>query len=242
MLPQAAQTTERILPDPKRADVQACVFDAYGTLFDVFSVADGVRQAVGDKADTVTAMWRQKQLEYTWLRSLMGAHVDFWQVTRDGLDFALDAAGHNDPSTADALMPLYLSLATYPEVVPLLTTLKKSGMARAILSNGAPEMLNAAVGSAGLDGLLDAVLSIEDAGIYKPAPVVYQLAVDRLKVPAENICFMSSNAWDVAGAAHFGFNVIWVNRFGQVRERLPGAPLAELSSLEPLPALLGITA
>jgi 2-haloacid dehalogenase len=239
---------ERTLPDPDGPaleNIEACVFDAYGTLFDVFSVADGVRQVVGDKADTVTALWRQKQLEYTWLRSLMKAHVDFWQVTRDALEFALDSAGHADSAdtadtaATDRLMELYLGLATYPEVPGVLTTLRRNGALCAVLSNGAPNMLDAAVRSAGIGDLLSAVLSVEDAGVFKPSAAVYRLAVDGLKVKPENICFMSSNAWDIAGAAHFGFRAVWVNRFGQARERLPGAPVKELKSLEPLPGLLG---
>ena len=229
---------ERTLPAPDLRGVKACVFDAYGTLFDVFSVADGVRTAVGDKADAVTAMWRQKQLEYTWLRSLMGAHVDFWQVTRDALDFSLDAAGHSDAATSKRLMQLYLSLAAYPEVPGMLARLNDDGVTCAILSNGAPEMLHAAVQSANIGGSLAAVISVEDAGIFKPAPVVYRLAVDRLAVAADEICFMSSNAWDVAGAANFGFRVVWINRFGQVRERLPGKPVRELKTLERLPDLI----
>lgn len=230
------------LPDPNLQGVKVCVFDAYGTLFDVFSVADGVRKAVGDKADAVTAAWRQKQLEYSWLRSLMGAHADFWQVTRDALDFALSAVGNDEAALRDDLLQLYLSLTPYPEVRSVLAALKETGMQRAILSNGAPAMLDAAVRSAGLGDLLDNVLSIEAAGIFKPAPVVYQLAVDRFGCAPADICFMSSNAWDAAGAAHFGFRVVWVNRFGQVRERLPGRALRELSTLEPLPALLAASA
>ena len=230
---------ETILPDPKLSDIRACVFDAYGTLFDVFSVADGVRKAIGDKADQVTAMWRQKQLEYTWLRSLMQQHVDFWDVTRDGLDYALDAAGHGDPALRDELLQLYLSLKTYPEVRSVLSTLRDNGVPRAILSNGAPKMLDAAAQSADIAALLDAIYSVEDVGVYKPAAQVYQLAVDGMGCRADQICFMSSNAWDVAGAAHFGFRVVWVNRFGQVPERLPGEPVTMVDSLEKLPELLG---
>jgi len=231
---------ETTLPDHELKGVKACVFDAYGTLFDVFSVADGIRAEIGDKANAVTAMWRQKQLEYTWLRSLMGAHADFWQVTRDALDFSLDAAGHPDPAAAERLMQLYLSLSPYPEVKGMLARLGRGGVACAILSNGAPEMLAAAVQSAGIGQHMDAVISVEDAGIFKPAPSVYQLAVDRLGVVADEICFMSSNAWDAAGAAHFGFRVVWINRFSQARERLPGTPVRELKSLETLPDLLGV--
>jgi 2-haloacid dehalogenase len=231
---------EKTLPDPDLKTVKACVFDAYGTLFDVFSVAAGVRQAIGDKADTVTAMWRQKQLEYSWLRSLMNAHADFWQVTRDALDFALSAAGNDDPALRDTLLDLYLSLAPYPEVKSVLSALKSAGYRRAVLSNGAPAMLDAAVRSAGLDDLLDDVLSVEEVGVFKPAPAVYGIAVDRLGLAPQEICFLSSNAWDAAGAAYFGFRVVWVNRFGQVRERLPGKPLHELKTLDALPGLLGV--
>ncbi len=229
-----------ILPDPRLSDIKACVFDAYGTLFDVFSVADGVRAAVGDDADRVTALWRQKQLEYTWLRSLMKAHVDFWQVTREALDFSLSTVGNDDPALRDSLLDLYLTLDTYPEVKGLLTTLRDNGVRRAILSNGAPPMLNAAVKSAGIADLLDEVFSVEDVGIFKPDSSVYQIAVDSLQCAPAQICFMSSNAWDVAGAANFGFTVVWINRFGQVPERLPGKPVEELKSLEALPSLLGL--
>ncbi len=233
---------ETTLPDPDLKAIKACVFDAYGTLLDVFSVASGVRKAIGDKADMVTTTWRQKQLEYSWLRSLMNAHADFWQVTREALDFALSAAGNDDPALRDDLLPLYLSLTPYPEVKTVLSTLKQAGLQRAILSNGTPGMLDAAAKSAGLTELLDDVLSVEEVGVYKPAPAVYQIVVDRLGHAPNEMCFMSSNAWDAAGAAYFGFHVIWVNRFGQVRERLPGSPAHEVTSLEALPALLGLSA
>jgi len=231
---------EKILPDHDLEGIKACVFDAYGTLFDVFSVADGVRKAIGDKADTVTATWRQKQLEYSWLRSLMGAHADFWQLTRDALDFALSAAGNDDAALRDELLQLYLTLTPYPEVPAMLSTLKNAGVQRAVLSNGAPAMLDAVVKAGGLSDLLDDVLSIETVGIFKPAPAVYQLACDRFGCAPRDICFLSSNAWDAAGAAYFGFRVVWCNRFRQVRERLPGKPLREIHSLEPLPGLLGV--
>lgn len=229
------------MPDPKLRDIKACVFDAYGTLFDVFSVADGVRAAIGDDADRVTALWRQKQLEYTWLRSLMKAHADFWQVTREALDFSLSTVGNDDPALRDDLLDLYLSLDTYPEVTDVLAALRDNGIPRAILSNGAPPMLDAAVRSAGIADLLDEIFSVEDVGIYKPNDSVYQIAVDSLRCEPAQICFMSSNAWDVAGAANFGFTVVWINRFGQVPERLPGKPVEELNSLETLPSILGLT-
>ncbi|MFQ5773324.1 MAG: haloacid dehalogenase type II [Kiloniellaceae bacterium] len=225
---------------PAFADIGACVFDAYGTLFDVHSAVRRGGSALGEKAAAVSALWRQKQLEYTWLRSLMGEHVDFWQVTGDGLDFALAANGVEDPALHGHLMNLYLSLEAYPDVGDALGRLREGGRKTAILSNGAPKMLNAAIDSAGLETLLDFTLSVEDVGVYKPDRRVYRLAVDRLGIEARRICFVSTNAWDAAGAAHFGFNVAWMNRFGQQPERLPGEPAAVITTLAELPGLLGL--
>ena len=225
---------------PAFADIGACVFDAYGTLFDVHSAVRRGGAALGDKADKVSALWRQKQLEYTWLRSLMGAHADFWQVTAEGLDYALAAHGVEDSSLHARLMDLYLSLDAYPDVAEALTRLRAGGKKTAILSNGAPKMLTAAVTSAGLSDLLDAALSIEDVGIYKPDRRVYQLAADRMQVSPARICFVSTNAWDACGAAYFGFRVAWLNRFKQSPERLPGAPATTIESLRQLPALVGL--
>lgn len=225
---------------PAFQDIGACVFDAYGTLFDVHSAARRASDALGDKAAGVSAVWRDKQLQYTWLRSLMGSHADFWQVTGEALDFALAAHGIEDQALRGRLMELYLSLEAYPDVVPALSRLRAGGRQTAILSNGSPAMLNAAVESAGLNAILDASLSIEEVGIYKPDSRVYQLAVDRLGVEAERICFVSTNCWDAHGAAHFGFRVAWMNRFGQQDERLPGAPAAIMQGLDALPGLLGI--
>ena len=221
-------------------DVGACVFDAYGTMFNVHAaIADG-GQVLGDKADAVSALWRQKQLEYTWLRSLMHAHVDFWQITGDALDYALESHDAADPALHEKLMALYRELAAYDDVKPCLSALKDAGLTTAILSNGAPEMLAAAVESAGIGTLLDAVLSVEEIGIYKPDPGVYQLAVDRLGVVAGRICFVSNNAWDSHAAAHFGFKVARLNRSGVPAEKLPGRPVAEMSGLAELPGLLGL--
>ncbi len=225
---------------PKFADVGAWVFDAYGTLFDVHSAVGRGGGALGDKAQPVSALWRQKQLEYTWLRSLMKAHVDFWRVTGDGLDYALAANGVDDPALRDRLMDLYLSLDTYPDVKPALEQARAGGKKTAILSNGSPKMLQAAVDSAGLGDLLDEALSIEDVGIYKPDSRVYQLAVDRLGVEGGRICFVSTNGWDAHGAANFGFKVAWLNRFGQQPEKLPGEPSAVITTLAELPGLLGL--
>lgn len=228
------------MANPQFADIGACVFDAYGTLFDFNSAAARCRDQLGDKADRLSEVWRLKQLQYTWLRSLMGRHEDFWTVTGDALDYAMQAVGIDDAPLRAQLMELYLSLDAYPEVKETLETLKAGKIRTAILSNGSPSMLIAAVKSAGLYELIDAVLSIESVGIYKPHPSVYQLAVDELKVPADRISFQSSNAWDANGAAAYGFKVAWVNRFGQPPEALPGEPQAELSSLAELPALLGL--
>ena len=225
---------------PAFSDIGACVFDAYGTLFDVHSAVARGGAALGDKAQAVSDVWRQKQLEYTWLRSLMDAHADFLQVTSDGLDYALAAHGVDDPALKQQLMDLYQTLDAYPDVAACLGALRKGGKATAILSNGAPPMLDAAVGSAGLAELLDQVLSVETVGIYKPDRRVYQLAVDSLGMNAERICFVSTNAWDAAGAAHFGFKVAWMNRFDKQPDRLPGEIRAEITSLSELPGLLGL--
>lgn len=228
------------MSEPAIPGVRACIFDAYGTLFDVHSAAARCRDDLGDKADRMSEIWRQKQLQYTWLRSLMRAHADFWQVTGDALDYAMAAVGLDDPGMRQRLMDLYLELDAYPEVPAMLSALKAAGLRTGVLSNGAPKMLDAAIGSAGLSDLLDYSLSIEDVGIYKPDPRVYQLAVDRVGVEADQICFMSSNAWDAYGASHFGFRVVWVNRFAQPPEQIPGKPDSEIEDLSALPALLGV--
>lgn len=225
---------------PAFADIDACVFDAYGTLFDVHSAVGRSGKALGDKAESVSALWRQKQLEYTWLRSLMGEHADFWQVTGDGLAYALAAHGVEDSALHTKLMNQYLSLDAYPDVADCLSRLRSGGKKTAILSNGTPKMLHAAIESAGLDEQLDLALSIEDVGIYKPDRRVYQLAVDRLATEGKRICFVSTNAWDANGAANFGFRVAWMNRFGKEPERLPGELSAVMTSLEELPGLLGL--
>ena len=218
--------------------IKACVFDAYGTLFDVHSAVGKHRERLGDKADAVSVIWRTKQLEYTWMRSLMNRYVDFWRVTGEGLDFALDANGVNDASLRDDLLNAYLRLDCYPEVPEVLKTLKDAGMRTAILSNGSPRMLEAAVESSRIGDLLDAILSVDELGIYKPAPEVYQLVLDHLDVGRGQVSFQSSNAWDAAAAATFGFRVAWCNRFGQAKERLPDAPDAEIKTLSELPAIV----
>lgn len=218
--------------------VKAFAFDAYGTLFDVHSAVARHRERMGGNADRISGLWRQKQLEYTWLRSLMGRHVDFWQVTGDALDYAFASVSMDDDSLKNDLMQAYLALDAYPEVPATLEALSSRGHKLAILSNGSPAMLSSAVGHAGLDGLFDHVLSVEACGIYKPDNAVYRLANEAFDLASEDICFMSSNAWDAAGAADFGFRVVWINRFSQPRERLPGDPVAEITTLDQLISLL----
>jgi 2-haloacid dehalogenase len=224
---------------PRMAGIRACVFDAYGTLFDVHSAVGGLRAKLGDRADALSQLWRAKQLEYTWLRALMGRHADFGQVTGDALDYALARTGI-EPGLRAALLQSYLTLDAYPEVPDVLRRLRAGGLTTAILSNGEPKMLKAAARSAGIDGLLDAMLSVEAVGVFKPEPRVYQLAVDRLGMPADAIAFQSSNAWDVHGAACFGLRPVWINRQDAPPERLPGAPEHTLQDLTGLPALLGL--
>ncbi len=219
--------------------VRACVFDAYGTLFDFASAAAACEDALGEKVKPLTALWRDKQLQYTWLRALQQRHADFWQVTGDALDYALDTLGLAAPGLRERLMNLYLRLDAFPEVPAVLQQLKARGFVTAILSNGTPTMLAEAVRSSGLEHLLDAVLSVEDVGVYKPHPSVYGLTVDRLGVPASAIAYQSSNAWDAYAASAFGMRVVWCNRYGQRAERLPGNPDAVVRSLAELPALLG---
>ncbi len=212
--------------------VQHAVFDAYGTLFDVHSAASRHQARLGEKAQAVSALWRTKQLEYTWLRSLMQRYVDFWQVTQDSLDYALDSHGIDDIILRQDLLNAYLELACYQEVTETLLNLKELGLGTAILSNGAPKMLEAGVRNCNLEEILDSVFSVDSIGIFKPAPQVYQLATDQLGCSPEEILFFSSNAWDVSGATTFGFQAVWVNRFGQAPERLPGTPVLEIKTLD----------
>ena len=220
--------------------IRGCVFDAYGTLFDVHSAVNSCASKVGPSHADLSALWRKKQLEYTWLRSLMNHYVDFWQVTGDALDYAMDAHQISDIALHGELMQAYLTLKPFPEVKEILTLLKRSNIPTAILTNGSQTMVDAAVKSAGLDTLIDHSLSVDDLGIYKPDPKVYQLAVDALGVPAENIAFQSSNAWDASGAAAFGMQVAWINRYQQPAERLPGKPVAVFNDLTGLPGLVGV--
>ncbi|KIZ36535.1 MULTISPECIES: haloacid dehalogenase type II [Rhodopseudomonas] len=220
--------------------VKACVFDAYGTLFDVGSAANRCGDVLGSDVDRLAALWRDKQLQYTWLRAAQKRHADFWQVTADALDFALASLRIERPGLRDRLLSLYITLDAYPEVPDVLQRIKEAGLRTAILSNGSPDMLAAAVASAKVAELIDLVLSVEQVGVFKPDPKVYQLALDQLELPASAICFQSSNGWDAYAASAFGMQVVWCNRMGQVAERLPGRPDREIRSLAELPGILGL--
>lgn len=218
------------------------VFDAYGTLFDVNSAARkaSLEPAHADLAaawPSVSANWRRKQLEYTWLRATANRHCDFWQVTEDGLDWALEAAGITSDATRARLLALYRELDAYPEVIPMLQTLKARGARTASLSNGSPDMLDAAVGSAGLAPYLDAVLSVEDVGVFKPHDRVYDLVGAYFDCTKSDVLFVSSNGWDAAGAAGYGFQTAWVNRAGDPVDRLYATPHHILKDLTTIPDL-----
>ncbi|GBE11298.1 (S)-2-haloacid dehalogenase 4A [bacterium BMS3Bbin12] len=218
--------------------IRACVFDAYGTLFDVDSVVRAHRARLGADAEALSALWRRKQLEYTWLRSLMGRYVDFRTVTAEALGYAMAAHGIGDTGLHADLMAAYDMPRIYSDVAPALARLRGRGLTLAILSNGAPAMLEAAISGAGLSGAFDAVLSVDPLGVYKPDPRVYRLAVEHLATAPSAILFHSSNGWDVAGAACFGFRTAWINRGGRTPERLPCGPDAVLDSLSGIEALL----
>jgi 2-haloacid dehalogenase len=225
--------------------ITACVFDAYGTLFDV---AGAARLAAAEPGQAALAKlwprlaedWRRKQLEYTWLRAITGDHTDFRQVTEDGLDWAMDAAGLSDPALRDRLMALYSELPAYDEVPDMLKDLKSQGYATAILSNGSPEMLDSAIASAGIGADLDAVLSVESVGIFKPSPRVYDLVGAHFGTKPADVLFVSSNGWDVCSAARFGFATAWVNRAGLPMDRLPAKPAHVLQDLSAIPQIAGL--
>jgi 2-haloacid dehalogenase len=216
----------------KLEGIRACVFDAYGTLFDVGSPVAKLAGELGDKAAGLTQLWRQKQLEYTWLRSLMGVHADFWHVTGDALDYALEALQIDEAGLRDELMALYLKLDAFPEVLEALAALKVRSKRLAILSNGSPSMLDSAVRAAGLEKFFDMVLSVEDVGIYKPSRRVYRHAMQKLQIQdAPSICFVSANSWDAQAAAQFGFQVVRLARSGGQDDRIPGKVSARVKTL-----------
>jgi 2-haloacid dehalogenase len=223
--------------------IKVAVFDAYGTLFDVSAAA---RQAAAEPGRTALAAvwaqvardWRLKQLQYSWLRAVTGAHADFWAVTQDGLDWALEAAElGGDPELRERLLALYWDLEAYPEVPAMLAALRAAGLGTAILSNGAPAMLDGAVESAGIGDLIDAILSVEAVGVFKPARAVYDLVGETFGVPPAQVLFVSSNGWDAAAGTGYGFDTVWVNRAGEPMDRLPWEPRRVLPDLTRIPEL-----
>ncbi len=223
----------------KLEGIRACVFDAYGTLFDVNSPVQKLATELGEKAAGLSLLWRQKQLEYTWLRSLMGVHADFWHVTGDALDYALETLHIEEAGLRDELMTLYLKLDAYPDARAALLAVKAKAKRTAILSNGSPSMLDSAVRAADLDKSIDMVLSVEDVGIYKPSRRVYRHAMQKLQIQdAPSICFVSANSWDAQAASQFGFQVVRLNRNGGQDDRIPGKPAATIQSLSELAGLI----
>ena len=225
-------------PDLKA--VRLCVFDAYGTLFDVHSAVGQHGHALGGQAQSISMLWRQKQLEYTWLRSLMVCYVDFQQVTAEALSFALKVHDVASVGLEQRLLESYNQLSSYPEVTATLKQLREAGIATAILSNGSPAMLKAAVDYAQIGSLIDQVISVDDLALYKPDPRVYQLALDKFSVTKEQVLFHSSNAWDVAGAVNFGLHVAWINRFSQPPEPLSQPPRLTFNNLQQVIPVLGL--
>ena len=212
---------------------KALVFDAYGTLFDVNSAAEKCKDKIGAKWETFANFWRTTQLEYTWLRSLMKRHKNFWDVTEDSLDKSMKVFNINK-NMKNELLNLYKILSPYPEVKGVLEDLKKKNFKLAILSNGTPDLLNELVESNKLNNLFDDLFSIEEVKIYKPDPRVYELPIKKYKIKSDEITFLSANTWDVSGGGNFGYNSIWVNRHNSVFDILDFQPKNEISNLTQL--------
>ena len=224
--------------------VTHCVFDAYGTLFDVAAAArltagQPGQEKLAEVWPKLAADWRAKQLQYTWLRAITGDYISFWEVTKDGLDWAMEASGLDDPVLRETLLALYWELPAYKEVPKMLATLKAKGFQTAILSNGSPDMLEGAVDYAGVGMWLDATLSVESVGVFKPAKAVYDMVGARFETDPSEVMFVSSNGWDAAGAAQYGFSTVWVNRAGEPMDRLPVEPSHVLTDLSTIPDLAG---
>ena len=214
-------------------NIKAIIFDAYGTLFDVNSAAEKCKDKIGDKWESFANFWRTTQLEYTWLRSLMGRHKDFWQITEDSLDKSIRAF-KIDSSMRDELLNLYKVLSPFREVQETLKTLKEKKFKLAILSNGTPSLLNELVKSNKLEKLFDDIFSIEEVGIYKPSSKVYDIPLNKFKVEKNEVAFLSANTWDVSGGGNYGFNSIWVNRNNNVFDNLDYVPKHEIKDLHKL--------
>lgn len=213
---------------------KAYAFDAYGTLFDVHAAVRKHADSLGPAGQKLSDLWRTKQLEYSWVRSLMGSYTDFWRLTEEALDFALAATADIDKAMRDPLLEAYWTLDCYPEVRDVLKRLRESGAATAILSNGSPDMLDAAVQNADMGGLLDAVISVDAVKTFKTSPQVYQMVTDTFDLQPGEISFQSSNRWDIAGAHKFGFHTVWINRSGQPNEYHNYGPAREIADLTAL--------
>ena len=214
-------------------DIKAIVFDAYGTLFDVNSAAEKCKGKIGDKWEGFANFWRTTQLEYTWLRSLMKRHKDFWQITEDSLDKSMKVF-KIDSSMKNELLNLYKVLSPYPEVKEVLKKLKKKECRLAILSNGTPTLLNKLVKSNNLENIFDDLFSIEEVGIYKPDSKVYDIPIKKYQIKADKVAFLSANTWDVSGGGSYGYNAIWVNRNNNIFDNLDFKPKSEINNLTQL--------
>ena len=214
-------------------NVKAIIFDAYGTLFDVNSAAEKCKDKIGDKWEPFANFWRTTQLEYTWLRSLMGRHKDFWQITEDSLEKSMKKFNINN-NMRNELLSLYKVLSTFSEVNETLQNLKRKNFKLAILSNGTPELLNHLVSTNNLENIFDDIFSIEEVKIYKPDSRVYDLPIKKFKFRKDEIVFLSANTWDVSGAGNYGFNSIWVNRSNNIFDSLDFKPKIEIKSLNEL--------
>jgi len=218
-------------------NIKAIIFDAYGTLFDVNSAAEKCKDKIGDKWEPFANFWRTTQLEYTWLRSLMGRHKDFWQVTEDSLDKSMKAF-NIDSSMKNELLNLYKILSPYKEVSETLKALKEKKFKLAILSNGTPSLLNELVKSNNLNNLFDDIFSIEEVGVYKPVSKVYDIPVKKYKIKKDEIAFLSANTWDVSGGGNYGYQAIWVNRNNNIFDNLDYKFTNEIKSLKELTNLI----
>ena len=217
--------------------IKVIIFDAYGTLFDVNSAAEKCKEKIGDRWESFANYWRTTQLEYTWLRSLMKRHKDFWQVTEDSLDKSL-LAFKIDPNMRSELLNLYKILNTFPEVKEVLKNLKEKKYKISILSNGTPDLLDALVKSNDLEKMFDDIFSIEEVGIYNPNEKVYDMPIKKYKVEKNEVAFLSANTWDVSGAGNFGLNAIWVNRNKNIFDKLDYIPHNEINNLNELLKLI----
>ena len=223
--------------------INICIFDAYGTLFDVTSATRIVANeekysSFPNHSVKVSNSWRIKQLEYSWLRNIMHEYIDFWQITKDALDFALEENQIKNEKLRQRLLDVYWNLSAYPEAHDVLTTLKANNIQTGILSNGSKQMLNSAVVSANLENYLDKIISIDGIEIYKPDPKVYQMVIDQFNCKIEEVLFISSNGWDIAGASKFGFTTLWVNRNLIPKDRLTFMPNKITNNLSTIPNIL----